>query len=467
MKPEQNRDEIISLLGQHKKVCGIPRAEIEWLAANGIYETHPTGEFVLRHGDQARGMYIIFKGRIAFRMDRGGGTRVMLEWGAGEISGQLPYSRMVGSPGDTSTEEPTTLLMITRDLLPALPAACPELAAICVHEMLDRARQFRSWDLHDEKMLSLGKLASGLAHELNNPASAAARSAKLLAKEVFVAEEAARVLGAAGLSADQVAQLEAFRAACAIDPAGPVRSPLERADREEELGDWFDAHGVAGVPADELANSNLSIDALERLAAVLPVTALTAAVRWMATGCSVQLLAHEIESATTRIHHLVDAVKEFTFMDREAIAENIDVVKGLENTITVLESKAHAKNVSVILEGAPGLPGVHGFGSEINQIWEHLLDNAIDAVPRGGCVRITVTHEKEMLSVRITDNGPGIPSAIRDRIFDPFFTTKPVGQGTGLGLDIVNRLVRWHHGEMTMTSEPGCTVFRVNLPAAK
>jgi len=193
---------------------------------------------------------------------------------------------------------------------------------------------------------------------------------------------------------------------------------------------------------------------------------LNAVLRWAAAGCAVRGLAREIQHAAVRITALVVAIKGFTHMDQAAVAEPVNLVRSLDNTVAVLKSKARAKSVAVAVHLEPDLPPVRGFAGELNQIWANLIDNALDAVPEAGRIEVLANRESGGVAVRVVDNGAGIPAEIRDRIFDPFFTTKPMGQGTGLGLDIVRRLVLHNDGEIGVESQPGRTEFRVVLPAA-
>jgi signal transduction histidine kinase len=209
-----------------------------------------------------------------------------------------------------------------------------------------------------------------------------------------------------------------------------------------------------------------TVEALDRLAGVVDGPALTAVIRWAAAGCSVRGLAAEIQEAATGISRLVAAIKGFTHMDHAAVAESVDLVQGLSNTVAVVKSKARSKQVAVVVNADAGLPHVRGFAGELNQIWLNLIDNALDAVPESGRIEVLATRDQQGVVVRVIDNGTGIPSEIRERIFDPFFTTKAVGVGTGLGLDIVRRLVRHNDGEISVESEPGRTEFRVVLPVA-
>ncbi len=442
----------------------VPREQLEWLAARGEVRAYEAGVVIRETGVPVDEMFVLLSGRVGLRVARGGGFRTILEVGAGYILGVLPYSRFQSAPGDLVVEDDTTVAVLHRSHFPALVQQAPALTEALVHHMLDRAREFRTLQLHDERMQSLGRLAAGLAHELNNPASAATRSAGSLAALVDEAEGASRALAAARLTDAQLEVLDAVRAACAA-PARP-RTPLEAADREEAIAEWLVRHAIDPAAAEALAASDVDLGALERLAGALPADTVGVAIRWVASGRAAQSLAAQIRLATGRIHDLVGAVKGFTFMDREGVAEEVDVARGLAHTIAVLESKSRAKAVEVLLETAEDLPPVHGFGSEINQVWEKVIDNAIDAVAPEGHVSVTAICRGDTVVVRVTDDGPGIPAEHRARVFDPFFTTKPVGQGTGLGLDMARRLVHLNRGDIDFTSQPGRTVFRVRLPAA-
>jgi signal transduction histidine kinase len=335
-----------------------------------------------------------------------------------------------------------------------------------VHVMLDRARTFNEAQLQDEKMISLGRVAAGLAHELNNPASAAVRSAQHLATELADADQAARALGALSLSSTQRQTIERLREVCVDGQGLSSRSPLERADREEEIVDWLADHAADDALGPVLAETSITRDKLDELAQSLPADALDTALRWIASGCNTQSLARDIERATSRIFQLVSSIKRFTHMDRAQVAEPVDVGQLLMDTVTVLASKARRHATSLKLDIEPNLPKVLGFGGELNQVWMNLIDNAVDAAPNDGTGAVTVSAKREhgFVVVRVRDNGPGIPADVKPRIFDPFYTTKPPGEGTGLGLDIAQRIARRHRAEIDVTSRPGETEFRVGLP---
>ena len=459
--------DLIDRLASHRTLGSAPREELGWLAAHGTLRRLETGEVLSHKGVLVEGLYVVLSGHVTLSVDRGSGPQKMIEWRAGEVSGILPYSRLTTPPGDAVAVEPTEILALPRDQLRALTRECFEVTAILVHTMIDRARLFTSSDLQNEKMISLGKLSAGLAHELNNPAAAIERNAALLEDRLEEAETATHALGVARLSDAQLAAVEAIRNACLAKSPQGVRSPIQQAEREEAVADWLTDHGLDITAAEALADTQVTFEALDQLAATVQGPALGAVLRWAASGCAVRGLASEIQEAAMRVSGLVMAIKGFTHMDQAMVAEPVDLGPSLGNTVTVLRSKAGQKSAAVAIELEAGLPRVRGFAGELNQIWGNLIDNALDAVHDGGRVQVQANREGERVVVRIVDDGPGIPAPVRERIFDPFFTTKPMGQGTGLGLDIVRRLVRHNDGMIEVESQPGRTEFRVTLPIAE
>lgn len=459
-------NDLLDRLAEHKTLGTAPRNELAWLAAHGSLRKLAAGDILSHKGQPVDGLFVVLSGHVTLSVDRGSGLQKMIEWRAGDVSGMLPYSRLVSPPGDAVAQEPTEILALDREHLRALTHDCFEITSILVRAMLDRTRLFTSNDLHNEKMISLGKLSAGLAHELNNPASAIERSAALLEDRLEDTERATRALGAASLTDAQLAAIDAIRAACLAEATHTVRSPLEQSDREEAIADWLAGHGLDTANAGSLADTEVTFEALDQLAAAVSGSALNAVLYWAAAGCSVRRLASGIQGAAMRISGLVMAIKGFTHMDQAMVTQPVDLGPSLGDTVTVLQAKAREKSVAVAVKLESDLPHVRGFAGELNQIWGNLIDNALDAVPVGGRVEISASRCDERVVVRIIDNGSGIPAQNLARVFDPFFTTKPQGQGTGLGLDIVRRLVLHNDGAIEVESEPGRTEFRVVLPVA-
>jgi signal transduction histidine kinase len=459
--------ELMAKLAAHKSLGSAPAAEHAWLIRHGVPRSLARGTIMTRKGEFATSLYVLFSGRVAIHMDRGAGSHILFEWRGGDVGGLLPFSRGARPPNDAVAEEDIEILDIPGEHLPEMIRECPSITATMVHTMLDRARQFNAFDLRDEKLVSLGRLAAGLAHELTNPAAAAARSASRLTEYVSAAESAATALGAAGLSDRQRATLEELRALCAAAAPASGRSALARADREDAIATWLAEHGAPETCAEPLAETAITIEALDRLAGEVQGEALEATLRWMAAGCQVRAVASEITMATARIRELVDAVKGFTFMDRAPTPEPVDIRRGIGDTLTMLGAKMRAKGAEVTTHFEESLPRAHAVGAELNQVWMNLIDNALDAIPAGGHVTVTASAANDRVLVRVIDDGPGIPAEILGRIFDPFFTTKDVGKGTGLGLDIVRRILRRHDGEVNVESRPGHTEFRVVLPSER
>ena len=455
-------DNVVDRIAALGIFASVPRAELEWLRARGQQRCLQQGEILRALGTPIDDMWILLAGRIAVYMQKGGASRKVFETGPGYVLGVMPYSRLQNAPATLVIEDDAILFELNRAHFHDLVRECEELTTALVHHMVDRARDFRTLQLHDERMQSLGRLAAGLAHELNNPAAGAASHARSLAALLEETQAASRALARARLTDAQLEVIEALERVCAI--AAPARSPIQAADREEEFYEWLLDHGVDPRLASPLAASDVSPGALEQLANVLPPEMMATVIRYTASTSAARTAAAQVVTATGRISDLVSAVKGFTFMDREGVPEEVDIARGLADTVAMLESKSRGKSVRVQVETADDLPRVYGFGSEINQIWVKLIDNAIDAVSAGGTVIVTASRRGDEVMVRVVDDGPGIPEEIRARVFDPFFTTKAVGFGSGLGLDIARRFAHLHNGDVNFTSQPGRTIFRVRLP---
>jgi CRP-like cAMP-binding protein len=335
--------DLVDLLAAHATIGAAPREDLAWLASHGSLRHLNTGDVLSSRHTRVEGLFVVLSGRIALFVDRGAGAHKVMEWREGDVSGVLPYSRLVNPPGDTIAQEPSAILAVHRDHLSGMIRDCHGITSILVHTMIDRARVFTSNDLHDEKLVSLGKLSAGLAHELNNPAAAIERSAALLDSHLEAAERATSALGAARLSDAQLRAVDEVRRSCLATRVPGVRSPIEQAQREEAIADWLAAHGLDTSTADALAETAVTFEALDLIATAVDPTSLDAVLRWAAAGCSVRTLASEIQEAAMRIAGRVMAIKGFTHMVQSTAAQPLDLVQGLDNTVAGRRSKARKK----------------------------------------------------------------------------------------------------------------------------
>jgi signal transduction histidine kinase len=458
---------LVERLATYDSMRMLPRAERAWLVANGEYRSYDAGEKLVAVPNEAQEMVIVLTGRIVVYFGLGGGRRHTMESRAGSLTGVLPYSRLKRPQWDVLVEEPCELIAIHRDRFPDVIRECPVLTESLVHAMLDRTRRFAAANWEDEKVTSLGRLAAGLAHELNNPAAAAASGAKRLARALGEIGAAAQAFFTVPVADEVRRRVQAIVAGSQQLERSMTTGALERADLEERVASWLDQHGLDVREVVALVDGGVELSTLEALGRDLQGEALAAAVRWIGAAASAAVVASDVERATRRINDLVSAVRGYSYMDRAAVREPIDIGLGLADTVEVVRAEANGKGATIRLDVASGLPLVSGVVPDLNQAWANLLHNALDAVAAGGEVGVTASTEGDAVVVRVADNGPGIPDDIQSRIFDPFFTTKPAGSGVGLGLDMVRRIVRSHDGSVEFDSRPGRTEFRVRLPAVR
>jgi signal transduction histidine kinase len=350
-------------------------------------------------------------------------------------------------------------------LFPQLVQKMPELATRLVGLMSDRIREATRFEQQRDRLAALGKLSAGLAHELNNPASAAKRASSQLRDLLKRIRDASHDLGRRDLTAAQKAEIEKLESSL-MQMDGQPPDPLTTSDLEDQIDSLLRSHGQNDLwqLAAELARRNFKPETLENLFETLDAETVRAALVRISASVEIAGLLNEIESSTGRISDLVKAIKEYTFMDQSPV-QNVDIVKTLENTLTILNHKLK-KGVSVQRDYQRVPLLVNSFGSELSQVWTNIIDNAIDSMGGKGELRVRTYRQDECVVVEIGDNGPGIPPEVQPRIFEPFFTTKGVGEGTGLGLDTVQRIIKKHRGSIQVHSKPGDTRFQVWLPLA-
>jgi len=442
--------------------AGLPDDQIAWFISAAVEARLQAGETYFREGDPADAMYIVLEGQIQVRGEIGG-EAVVISLKPGDVTGVLPFSRMKQFTVGTRAMTDARVLRFPSSLFPELVQKMPELTQRLVGLMSDRIRETTRREQQRDRLASLGKLSAGLAHELNNPASAAKRAASQLRDVLKKMRDASHELGSRELTPAQKSEIETLESSFVQHDEAPP-DPLTMSDLEEQINSLLRSHGQNDLwqMAADLAQRNIKPAALESLFGILdPGTARTALVR-IAASVEVATLLNEIENGTARISDLVRAIKEYTYMDQTPL-QNVDIVKSLETTLIILNHKLkHGVVVQRDYGRVPLL--VNSFGSELNQVWTNIIANAIEAMHGQGELRVRTYRDDNCVVVEIGDNGPGIASDVLPHIFEPFFTTKGVGEGTGLGLDTVQRIVKKHRGNIQVSSKPGDTRFQVWLP---
>jgi signal transduction histidine kinase len=441
----------------------------EWLADHFEVRCYESGDIVIKEGSPAAEFIVILEGEFQFRRINDPYAPVFVRV-AGQATGVLPFSRMKVIRGRGIAITALRIAVMPATELRELVYRAPNLAQKLVAEMTDRTRETAQNEERTSKMLALGKLSAGLAHELNNPASAVVRSSTLLRETLALRRREAIALRGELLSPEAQNLMNDLSESIADCSSGvAAMDALERADMESDLSDWLEQRNFPAELAGNLVEAGITIRKLEPLEPVLNHATFTRGLKFLVYDHQILCLTREIEDASRRISDLVQAVKAYSYMDQTPLSE-IDVEQGLEVTLRMFQHQLkHGFDVQRRFLG--NLPKIPANGSELNQIWTNLIDNAISAMksdPEGKKIlEVQTALEPEALLVQFTDSGPGIPSEIQGKIFEPFFTTKPVGEGTGLGLDIVQRIVRNHHGTIRLESKPGRTVFQVRLPLAR
>jgi signal transduction histidine kinase len=444
---------------------GLPFEDRLWLAQNGEEIVAQPGDILFEEGQPADRMILILKGEIHVRRQRGGPMELFIGR-AGQMTGLLPFSRMKTSGGQGFAVTPVWALLVMKDKFPQMLAAIPSMKQRVVSTLLDRVREVTRIEQQAEKLNALGKLAGNLAHELNNPASAAQRAASSLVMELRSNRENRFKLVNLCLSEEQIHGVEAWEQKILNrSTRTETRDAGEQIQLEEDLRNYLTALSCDGAweVATQLAEQRATVSDVEELRTLIGASEACVSLQYFARYLRSARSVDTLLNSTARIFDLISAVKAYSYMDRAPILE-VDVPAGLDATIQMLQSRMH--DVEIERNYEPELPRISAYGSELNQVWTALIENALDALAEsnGGKLRLTCRLEGEMMLVEIWDTGPGIPPELQDRIFEPFFTTKAPGQGLGLGLDNAMRIVRKHRGHLSVRSDPGSTCFRVRLP---
>ncbi|MEM1406895.1 MAG: ATP-binding protein [Bacteroidota bacterium] len=458
--------DVLSQLKTIEDFKHVPQEQLQWIIDNGSCTVYQVGDSLFEKGDTMDKMFIILTGRFQIKIAQNDQFRNMGNFNAKSITGTLPYSRAVVASGYAEATRESHVLILHKNHFKTMIRNHEELTTALVHNMSSRIRSFTKLQQQNDKMMALGKLSAGLAHELNNPSAAVVRSAQSLKKHLsFLPEDFKKVIKiqATDKQVDCVNHILFGRVAQGVQNL-PL---LQKTECEDIIAAWLEERGVED--GYELAENFVdfafseedfkTIEGCVRREDLLPV------INWLNQVLTTEKLVNEIEDASQRINDLVLSVKSYTHMDQAPEKHPVDIHKGIHNTLTMLKHKIGKGGIEVetILSELPAVPL---FVSEMNQVWTNLIDNAIDAIEDSNTKKLNIEtlRDGDFVNINITDSGKGIPEDILDKIFDPFFTTKPVGKGTGLGLDVVQQIISQHNGAIKVNSKPGKTTFNICLP---
>ncbi len=468
--------QIVAALRKVAPLNGLTDAEYEWLATHGAERVSPAGAHIFHGGAPVTAMNIILKGEIHVRREQAGPMSLFVGR-SGQITGLLPFSRMKTFGGLGYAASDAWVLDIDKSLFPAMLASIPSMGQRCVSVLLDRVREVTRMEQQAEKLNALGKLAGNMSHELNNPASAAQRSASSLMGELRIYGAQKYRLGSLCFAPEQAMQYRAWEAGVraantTLAADGLSTDPLLQNDREDSITRWLEAHPVpeAWTIAPTLAESGVTTAQLDELACFAGDQVVPVALAAFASSLRAERMTEAVLESTARIFDLIRAIKDYSYMDQAPIQE-IDLAQGLDNTLSMFS--ARLANITIERDYDPELPCISAYGGELNQVWTAIIENSLDAMQNGAAhhgesktatLRLRTRLSGQMALIEIWDTGPGIDPTLLSRIFEPFFTTKAPGKGLGLGLDAANRIAQKHRGFIRVESKPGATCFQVRLP---
>jgi signal transduction histidine kinase len=446
--------------------AGLDDDELARIDGLGRERCIAAGEFLFRQGDPATNFHVVLDGQLETTREVAGEQVLLMSHGAGGFLGAIALLTETSYRGTTFAVDDTVLFELDGEELRRLAFAHPPLMRRFLPAFESVSHAVEGIERDREKLLAVGSLAAGLAHELNNPAAAATRAVATLREYERARRNAFATIAGGGAPAQSLEALVALGAE-ATDRTVPRErlDPLAESDLEQELADMLDGHGVADADAiaSALTEAQLGPEWIDRVASAVGELSLAAGLRFVAVCAGARVVLDELDDSTKRIAELVAAVRSYSYLD-QGPRQIVDIHDGLESTLALLAHRLRDKDVEVVRDFDPALPTVEASGSELNQVWTNLIDNAIDALGLGGHITVRTRRQGERVAVEIADNGAGIPADLQARVFDAFFTTKPVGHGAGLGLDIARRIVVRNHGELRLRSQPGDTRFEVRLP---
>lgn len=459
-------NDLLNFLSALPTFENVPKESLEWMISCGEVVEFEPGDFLFRKGEASNHMNIIIEGCFEVYQITDRGRKFFTDFEAGEITSQLPYSRLKEAVGYGEAKVHSKVFHLHKDCFRTMINDHFELTRSLVHLMTSRVRNFTQMQVQNEKLMALGKLSAGLAHELNNPSSAMVRSATELAQQLRLGPDAFKNLLKVKLSDKEIDGIQEILTE-KLDAAPARLTLMERNGREEDLADWLEAHGEDNgfEYAEHFVEFNFSTADLENLYQLTGSEHLPPVLKWLDGQLKIVRIVNEIGEASKRIGDLVSSIKRYSYMDRESDRQPVDLQDGLNSTLTMLAHKARKNKVTIEENYQENTPPVRGLPGELNQVWTNIIDNALDAMEEnGGTLEVNTSFDEHYVRVGIRDTGPGIPDDVKTHIFEPFYTTKPQGKGTGLGLDIVKKILDQHHADIRLETQPGNTVFSISFP---
>ncbi len=443
----------------------VPDEQLQWLINQGETLDIEEGELLFDMGEPVDQTFVVLDGRLRLCTRQSGKEKEISIMDTGQITGLLPYSRATVAPVFCEAIRKSWLFKCPTEKIKAGIGNNYELIEAMVHMMITRVREFTSIQQQNERMFALGKLSAGLAHELNNPAAAIARAASLLQNQVKQLPHLFEEVSGLQIKEEKVERIQNLitnKIACTFAPM----NMMQKAALEDRISDWLYDNNIKNIDTEGLTENCFTIEDLEMIKGCGSPEELPVVIEWISNYLVTNKMADDIRVSAERISELVGAVKNFTFMDKDSDRQMVDIHSGIRSTLTMLNYKLKKANIIVHDEFNNTTPQVRALPGELNQVWTNLIDNAIDAMEVNGKGNLTITskYDSKFVKVYIKDDGPGIPEEIRSRIFDPFFTTKEMGKGSGLGLDVVGRIMIQHNGSVKVNSQPGTTEFEICLP---
>lgn len=458
---------LLQVFQQVEDLQNIPVAELEWMASKGEVKQFEAGDLLIEHGEPVEHFFIVLTGSIRIYTPSQSLVQELDIMEARTLGGLLPYSRMKVAGANGEARERSSVFLLHKDHFPEMIHSQYNLTEALVYALSSRIRTYTMLMQHQEKLRALGKLSAGLAHELNNPSTAILRCARELKKHLGLMPDAFKRVISIRISDEQVdAVNKILFDRLAQSSSDKKLSLADRAALEDEIVDWllqYDLEDPDGI-AEILAEFNFNLHELDSILSQIDVKYIPAIVNWLFRVLTTESMVKEIQEATHKVNHVISAMKDYTYMDQAQDRQEVDINGGIHQTLVIMEHRIRNQDIKVNLDLEEGMPPIIGYPGELNQVWTNIIENALDAMADGGLLEINSSCMGNYIQVSIVDSGPGIDYDILPKIFDPFFSTKKVGQGIGLGLDLVKRILDHHRADIKVSTQPGKTEMRLAFP---